>query len=388
MRNIITVHNDDNLRFRRNKLFDNIVNNFYKNNSHKSNILSAQKIHSDRFKFSFFSKSIWNKAFITKRELSQNNEIIFGLKSGIGFNKNSIYFINGNGDFDYWSIGIRMFPINIEFKDNLIINSGEKKSKLSNNEDIIVLKEFINVLNKINEEFYYEIINEEKNQEIKLSEIKSSVFEELDKNKDGQVDLIENDFIKLFNKNQEKIMNVDKMYIHQFVKVSNYLKTKNQNIHNIFESVKSTSNEYELEERINLLKNQIYTYELLVFHSINMICALVKEDLITFYEIYESFDKLGIYNSNWENEVSEKLTNIGDKLDDLMYSINKMEDKIVNAISNLTYVTQNSFIELNHSVTKQLKEVESSINFNNLLTGLQAYQLYKINKNTKGLNQN
>ena len=71
-----------------------------------------------------------------------------------------------------------------------------------------------------------------------------------------------------------------------------------------------------------------------------------------------------------------------------MYSINKMEDKIVNAISNLTYVTQNSFIELNHSVTKQLKEVESSINFNNLLTGLQAYQLYKINKNTKGLNQN
>ena len=46
-----------------------------------------------------------------------------------------------------------------------------------------------------------------------------------------------------------------------------------------------------------------------------MVGALVSEDLITFYEIYESFDKLGMFNSNWENEVSKKLQNIGEKLD-------------------------------------------------------------------------
>jgi len=116
-----------------------------------------------------------------------------------------------------------------------------------------------------------------------------------------------------------------------------------------------------------------------------MIGALVNEDLITFYEIYESFDKLGIYNSNWENEVSEKLANIEDKFDDLMYSIYQMESNIVNEISNLSYITQESFKELNLSVTSQLKEVESSINTNNLLSAIQTYQLYKINKNTKGL---
>jgi hypothetical protein len=41
--------------------------------------------------------------------------------------------------------------------------------------------------------------------------------------------------------------------------------------------------------------------------------------------------------------------------------------------------------DLNRSVTSQLREVESSINTNNLLTGIQTYQLYKINKNTKSL---
>jgi len=219
----------------------------------------------------------------------------------------------------------------------------------------------------------------------KLSTNKSKVLLDLDKNNDGNVDLVENDFNKLLNKNQKYILGVDSKYIHQFVKVSNFIKTKKHNTQKIFESIRDTSSQEELEERVGLLKNQIHSYELLVFHSINMLGALISEDLITFYEIYESFDKLGMFNSNWENEVSEKLTNIGDKLDDLMYSIYNMERNIVSELSHLSYVTQASFEDLNISVTNQLKEVESSINTNNLLTGIQAYQLYKINKNTKSL---
>lgn len=225
----------------------------------------------------------------------------------------------------------------------------------------------------------------ERDRVIKLTQSQDSVLNQLDNNNDGEVDLIENDFNKLFAKNQKRVMDMDKNYIHQFVKVSNFIKTKKQNTQKIFESIRDTSTQEDLKERVNLLKNQIHAYELLVYHSINMIGALFKEDLITFYEIYESFDKLGIFNSNWENEVSEKLTNIGDKLDDLMQSIYNMEQNIVSELSHLSYVTQASFEDLNISVTNQLKEVESSININNLLTGIQTYQLYKINKNTKGL---
>ena len=141
-----------------------------------------------------------------------------------------------------------------------------------------------------------------------------------------------------------------------------------------------------MNDRVSLLHNQVHSYELLIFHSINMIGAITDDNLIAFYEIYESFDKLGIFNSNWENEISSKLNNIGDKLDEILESINSFEQNIVGELNHLSYTSQESFSRLSDSVTSQLKGVESSINFNNLLTGIQTYQLYKINQNTKRIN--
>ena len=138
---------------------------------------------------------------------------------------------------------------------------------------------------------------------------------------------------------------------------------------------------------LGILKNQVNSYEVLVFHSMNMLGSLLSDDLITFYEIYESFDKLNIFNSNWENEVTEQLNNIEVGFSDLMYSINSMERNIVNGLNELSYVTQEGFSDLEQSVTKELQSIDSSIKFNNLLTGISAYQLYKINKQTKGLNK-
>ena len=272
---------------------------------------------------------------------------------------------------------------------NILIIESEKKVYTFENEQFKTLKLLLALIHEEYEKIELVKKNElekkkleENNRLNNLNQSISNTIESLDRNNDGEVDLIENEFNKLFSKNQKRVLDMDKNYIHQFVKVSNFIKTKKQNTQKIFESIRDTSSQEELEERVALLKNQIHSYELLVFHSINMIGALVSVDLITFFEIYESFDKLAMFNSNWENEVSEKLTNIEDKLDDLMYS---MEQNIVSELSHLSYVTQESFEELNRSVTGQLKEIESSININNLLTGIQAYQLYKINKNTKGL---
>jgi hypothetical protein len=233
--------------------------------------------------------------------------------------------------------------------------------------------------------FYLEfIVKENLRRKEKLVVDKNSYLLELDKDGNGEVDLVDGEsFNKLLTKNQKSVIEIDKNYIQKFVKISMYLKTKKSNTQKIFDSIKDTKNDTELNELVNLLKNQIHTYELLVFHSISMITSLVESDLITFYEIYECFDQLGVFNSNWENEVSDKLTDIGDGIRDLMYSIYQMENKIVNSIDNLTYVTQDSFRELNRSVNNQLSSIDSSIKFNNLLTGIQTYQMYKINQNTK-----
>ena len=243
---------------------------------------------------------------------------------------------------------------------------------------------FLNNLQDIIEKFYFEKIkNENIKRKEKLEVDKKSILLDLDKDSNGEVDLIDAEsFNKLLTKNQQSIIEIDKNYIQKFVKISMYLKLKKSNTQKIFESIKDTKNDAELNELMHLLNNQIHTYELLVFHSISMVTSLVDSELITFYEIYECFDQLGVFNSNWENEVSNKLTDIGEGLRDLMYSIYHMENKIVRSIDNLTYVTQESFSRLNHSVNNQLSSIDSSIKFNNLLSSIQAYQMYKINQNT------
>ncbi len=219
------------------------------------------------------------------------------------------------------------------------------------------------------------------------------VISELDKDGNGSVDVTEGeDFMNLFRKHQKLIINVDRSYVQKFVKVSSYLNTKKENIQSLFNLLKKDTKLLKFDEHLGVLKNQIHTYESLLFHSLNMISSLIDDDMITFYEIYESFDKLGIFNSNWENEVSGKLKEIDENISkvnqgmvNLMYSINEVGNKISRQISNLTYVTQGSFKSLTETLQTELKSIDSSIKVNNLYSLISTYQLYKINKQTKPL---
>lgn len=226
-----------------------------------------------------------------------------------------------------------------------------------------------------------------KNENIRLNDLNNSienVFKELDKDGNGEVDVVEgDDFNKLLKKHQKSIVEIDRNYVQQFVKVSSYLKTKKGNIQSIFNSIKDTPNQEVLNEYVEILKDDIHTYNLILFNSLNMIVSLVEDDMITFYEIHEMFDTLNMFDSKHEKDVSQKLTNIGDGLKDLMYEVRRMGNKISNSIQELSYVTEESTRMLNNS----LGEINSSLDTNNLLTMIQTYQTYKINKNTKNLRE-
>ena len=181
---------------------------------------------------------------------------------------------------------------------------------------------------------------------------------------------------KLIIKNQSSIIELDKSYIQKFVKLSSYLSTKKSNITIICNIIQETKNIKELGEVVKLLESQIHLHNLLVFHSLSMLASILDNDLITFYEIYECFDKLSVFNSNWENEVAEKLTEIGTGLQDLLFATHKMERNIVTAINNLAYVNQEGFERLGSKITNELSSINSSIKFNNLLSTIQAYKLY------------
>jgi len=385
-----------------NHFYKNIINDFIKNYNFDFDLHDSD----------YINRSIQLSGDYINWKNSIPTDIIFGLNGNIIFNNDSIFIEKSEISFKYIDLNLMNNTIFLDYfffkyhlnylnkKENTIKTIRLGKSEYS---FLIKLFDFI-IINKdeflIEEERYKRTESERleklekqrllelENQRLdKLIKYQSRIITQLDKDGNGEIDLVDGDsFNKLVNKNQNSIIEIDKIYIQKFVKISMYLKTKKHNTQKFFDSIKNTENETELTELVSLLKNQIHTYDLLVLHSISMITSLIESDLITFYEIYECFDQLGVFNSNWENEVSNKLTNIGDGIKDLMYSIYQMENKIVNSMDNLTYVTQDSFRELNMSVNNQLSGINSSIKFNNLLTGIQTYQMYKINQNTKRIN--
>tara|TARA_Y100000385_G_C12517262_1_gene393835 strand:+ start:91 stop:411 length:321 start_codon:yes stop_codon:yes gene_type:complete len=106
-----------------------------------------------------------------------------------------------------------------------------------------------------------------------------------------------------------------------------------------------------------------------------MITVLVEDDLFTFYDIYEKLDKLNIFNSNYQNEMLNRLSDIQDRLEEIIYSIEDMSISIVSGLDSLTE-------EIGHStklLSENLNSIESSIDLNSLITGIESYQMYKIN---------
>jgi len=376
------------------EILEILLNNFYLNNSEK--VFKTSKIG-----FLFSSKSGRIDFGTTSIRISHQNVL------GLNINSKRISYeqlkniSHKNGEIELPS------------------NHGVHKTQI-NKEDSFIINE-LNLIHNISDEEYHNILfirgreererlekekrekfEKEKIRQEKLEISKSNYLLKLDNDQNGDIDLIDCDsYIKLLNTKQKSIVEIDKTYIQKFVKISIYIKTKKSNIQELFKKIKSVKNENELKELVGLLKNQVHTYNSLIFHSINMIVSLTESDLITFYEIYECLDQLGVFNSNWENEVSTNLLNINSSIDEvnqsiinfghdintglrnLMYSINERERKIIYSLEKLTYTTQDSFRNLNKSVSDQLFNINSNLNFNNILTGIQTYQMYKINQNTK-----
>jgi hypothetical protein len=272
----------------------------------------------------------------------------------------------------------------IEIKLNEQKRMIEVNSRFLNNEPVI---SDLDLLKDLNTKFqkHQKIITNLLIELTTLNNLKQSqtnVLSELDKDGNGEVDVIEgNDFNLLLKKHQKSIVEIDRTYVQQFVKISGYLKTKEKNIQSIFNLIKDTPNQDLLNEYVEVLKDDIHSYNLILFNSLNMIVSLVEDDMITFYEIHEMFDTLNMFDSKHEKDVSQKLTNIGDGLENLMYEIRDMGNKISNSIDELSYVTEQS----NEQLSNQLSEIDSTMKVGNLINTINTYQNYKNNRNTKNL---
>lgn len=224
----------------------------------------------------------------------------------------------------------------------------------------------------------------------KQKQVDIDVSKKFDIDNNGIVDIIDSkDFMNIVKKNQEAILTLSKTdnkpYVQLFVKLSNYLDLKGKNIQTFYDYVKSgkANTDGDLDFVVDSLDKQIESYTLLLFNSLAMIPCLCNGDIIRFYQIYECFDKLNIWNSNWENKMSEELEELNKGIVSLINRINSLENSIIDGFNMLNDTIEGGFTHIEKGIKTELKSINSSLDYANLFNAVGTYQLYRINKKTK-----
>ena len=102
------------------------------------------------------------------------------------------------------------------------------------------------------------------------------------------------------NKKQLEIIKIDQTIIHKLIKLGHFLEGHQNVITNYFKMIlEESENEFEKLDYLNELENSVNVYHELLLHSLSMIVSLTDGyNLVTYYKIYEIFDKMNIFNSN------------------------------------------------------------------------------------------
>ena len=243
------------------------------------------------------------------------------------------------------------------------------------------------IANRINTiEVRLRTLQSESNERSRLFSLKESLRSDFDKDRNGIIDAIEleDTFSLLVKKNQtaliEKEKEFNKPYVHQFVKVGKYLNDKKSNLQLLFEYAKKSQDADKISKLISTIRQEVYTLNLLVVATLDMIVSLLEDDRITFYSLYEKLDELGIFTSNYEREMLSKLNKIDSSIGSLIGEMASMNLNIANSIQDLSYQTEESTALL----AEHLESIDSTMRVGNTLSALNLYQNYKTNKRLKG----
>lgn len=208
------------------------------------------------------------------------------------------------------------------------------------------------------------------------------ILKEFDTDDDGFIDVVEfaADFKDLLEEHQAALAQVDHKLVHKLVKISLYLEQEQDNIYTFYRMIRETQDYEELNVQAGVLNNKIFLYHSLLVNSFGLLVALIDNNMLTFYRILETFDRLNIFNTNWQNEVFQKLRNLEDGINDLVDAIYSMESSLVDEIKELNYANLDAIEEMEESISSKLRDVGSKVKLNNLISGLQLYLVYKWSK--------
>ena len=264
-----------------------------------------------------------------------------------------------------------------KFHKNITIN---KIIENTNSNELEIFKEREKLLVSRLKLFKDELEKEKKKEKKRISDLNDSqknILQRVDKNNNGEIDGLEHSAFDLYlESNELKISKIKKYHVKDFIMISNHLTVYKKNIHSIFNEISETKNQEELHNYVDVLESNIESWQLIQANGIYMIDSLIKEKNVQFFRIYQNFEKIGIFDSTWQKNVSNQLELVNVNLNQLINVTQSMSDRIISAIGDLTYATK----EQTEIISTNISSLNSSVKFGNLLSAINIHQNHRISK--------
>lgn len=235
--------------------------------------------------------------------------------------------------------------------------------------------------NRIRKEEEKKLLEEKRKNLIK---VKNNKLISIDKDNNGIPDIVqENIFENLILKNQIKISEIEKSYSNEFslkfVQLSNFLKLKKELIINtfkVFSNLESYEELYEFENQFEKYITQIICYYKLEISAIAMTTSLLENKKIEFNMFHEVFDKMNVFDSNYQVMMKQNLLKINSNLSQVINSIHSLETELIFSLDSLSGSIEN----MNENIDNQLSKINSSVKVGNLINSINTYQNYRTKK--------
>jgi hypothetical protein len=154
-------------------------------------------------------------------------------------------------------------------------------------------------------------------------------------------------------------------HIQKILKVIGFYDDNLGNYNNIFN--KFQENEFvskfqsEIDQTLELLPFMYNSVLIIEQYLSEMISSLINGDKVTYFSIYNVFEENGVFLTKGEKIIIDNTNKIVDQLNKLNSSMDVL-------------------ISLTLTISEKLSSVNRKLSINNLLTGINTYQLYSINK--------
>lgn len=99
-----------------------------------------------------------------------------------------------------------------------------------------------------------------------------------------------------------------------------------------------------------------------------MVFFYLNDNKISYFEIHQAFEKLGVFDSTWQKNLMSKMSNIESNLNRISHDLTQMNNNFEQLINQ------------SEKITNELQAINSSVKTGNMIQAISAYQSWRINR--------